>query len=89
MQIKPIKQNVLVRPLESDNISEGGIIVPDSCKKDSNRVEVVAVGNGSKDKPMNRKVGDIGFRVKESGTEIWENGVKYFLMDQSWIIALN
>lgn len=87
--IKPIKQQILVRPLESDSISEGGIIVPDSCKKDSNKVEIVAVGNGSKDKPMHRKVGEIGYRVKEHGTEVLVNGVKHFLLDQSWIIALN
>lgn len=85
----PVRQNILVRPLESDNISDGGIIVPDSCKKDSNKVEVVAVGNGTKDKPMKRKIGEIGYRVKDCGTEILIDGVKHFLLDQSWIIALN
>lgn len=87
--MQPIGQKILVRPLESDSISEGGIIVPDSCKKDSNKVEIVAVGNGSKDKPMYRKVGDIGYRVKDHGTEVIIKGVKHFLLDQSWIIALN
>lgn len=87
--MQPIRQNVLVRPLQSDSISEGGIIVPDSCKKDSNKVEVVAVGNGSKKKPMLRQVGEIGFRVKDCGVEILIHGVKHFIIDQSWIIALN
>lgn len=87
--IQPIKNQILVRPLESDAISEGGIIVPDSCKKDSNKVEIVAVGNGTKKNPMYRKVGEIGYRVKDHGTEILVGGVKHFLLDQSWIIALN
>jgi len=87
--IQPILNQVLVRPLEADNISEGGIIVPDSCKKDSNKVQIVAVGNGSKKKPMNRKVGEIGYRVKDNGVEVLVDGIKHFLLDQSWIIALN
>lgn len=87
--IKPIRNQVLVRPLESDNISEGGIIVPDSCKKDSNKVKIVAVGNGTKKNPMYRKPGEIGYRVKDHGTEIIVDGIKHFLLDQSWIIALN
>jgi chaperonin GroES len=87
--IQPVGQNILVRAFEGDNISQGGIIVPDSCKKDSNKVEIVAVGKGSQKKPMNRKVGEIGYRVKDHGQEIWEGDNKYYLLDQSWIIALN
>jgi len=87
--MQPIRQNILVRPLASDNVSEGGIIVPDSCKKDSNKVEIVAIGNGSKKKPMLRKVGEVGFRVKDCGVEILIDDVKHFIIDQSWIIALN
>lgn len=84
-----IRQNILVRPLESDSVSDGGIIVPESFKRDSNKVEIVAVGNGSKTKPMMRKVGEVGYRVKDCGTEILVDGVKHFIVDQSWIIALN
>lgn len=87
--MQPVRNNILVRPFESEDISEGGIIVPDSCKKPSNRVEVVAVGNGTKTTPMKRKVGEIGYRVKDHGTELIIDGVRHFLMDQSWIIALN
>jgi len=87
--MQPIRNNILVRPLESDNISEGGIIVPDSCKKDSNKVQIVAVGAGTKKNPMYRKPGEIGYRVKDHGTEIIIGGEKHFLLDQSWIIALN
>lgn len=87
--MQPVNQNILVKPFQSDNISEGGIIVPDSYKKDSNKVEVVAVGNGTTLRPMRRKVGEIGYRVKDHGVEILVNGEKHFILDQSWIIALN
>lgn len=86
--IKPIRNQVLVECFEGDGISEGGIYVPDSIKTESNKVKILAVGNGTSKKPMRLKAGDIGFRVKSWGEEIHENGKKYFLMDDSTIIAL-
>jgi chaperonin GroES len=87
--IQPIRNNVLVKCLEGSGVSEGGIYVPDSYKKDSNKVEVIAVGRGTNKKPMRLKVGDVGFRVKDWGQEIMEDGQKYYIMDDSAIIALN
>jgi chaperonin GroES len=88
MIMKPIGTNVLVKPFPSPEYSEGGLLVPDSCKKDNNKVTIVAVGNGTKDRPMMRKVGDVGFRVKNWGQELIIGEEKYFLMDQSAILAL-
>ena len=87
--MQPIRNNILVKPCESDNISAGGIIVPESYKSDSNKVVVVKVGNGTKEKPMLLKEGQIGHRVKNWGTEILIEGEKHFLMEQEAIIALN
>lgn len=89
MSMKPVRNNVLVKCFESSNISEGGIFVPDSAKTDSNKVLVVEVGTGTPKKPMNLRKGDVGFRVKDWGEPIIENGVKYYLMDSSAIIALH
>lgn len=86
--IQPIRNQVLVKCLDGDNISEGGIIVPDAFRKPSNKVEIVAVGNGTRDRKMKLRAGDIGFRVKDWGTEVIDNGQKYFLMEDSAIIAL-
>lgn len=86
--IQPIRNNVLVKCFESSGVSEGGIFIPETAMIDSNKVQVVAVGNGTAKKPMKRKVGDIGFRVKDWGQEIYDNGEKYYLMDESAIIAL-
>lgn len=87
--IKPIRGNILVKPFESDNISEGGIYVPDSAKTVSNKVQIVAVGNGTKNKPMKLKIGDIGYRVKDYGMEIIIDGEKHYLMNQDAILATN
>ena len=88
MIMKPVLQNVLVKPLESKSISDGGIYIPDTCKKPSNKVEIIEVGSGSPKKPMRLKRGDIGFRVKDWGQALTIDGELYFIMDQSAIIAL-
>ena len=87
--MQPIKNNILVKPCESDSVSTGGIIVPDAYRAISNKVEIVKVGNGTKEKPMRLKEGQIGHRVKSWGTEILIDGEKYFLMDADSIIAIN
>lgn len=83
----PIRDGVLVRPCESDSVSAGGIIVPDSYKAISNKVEVVAVGNGIASRPMKFQPGDIVCKIKDCGTEIEINGVKHLLIKDNWILA--
>lgn len=84
----PIRTNVLVKPYPPDDISEGGIFVPDSAKEPSNKVLVVEVGAGTKQKPMQLKKGQTGFRVKQWGEPILIDGELHFIMEQSAIIAL-
>jgi len=86
--IRPVRNYVLVKCFPGSEYSEGGIIVPDSVRGDSDKVEVVAVGTGTPKKPMKLKKGDIGYRVKSWGQEIEDNGEKYYLMDASAVIAL-
>lgn len=85
--IKPIKDQVLVKPFESDNISSGGIIVSDAHKETSNKVKVIAVGNGTKNLPMNWKPGETAFRIKDCGDEIIIGGEKHFIVKSNWLIA--
>lgn len=85
--ILPIRTQVLVKPCESDSISEGGIIVPNNYKEESNKVEIIATGKGVKNKPMRYSAGQIAFRVKNHGTPIEENGELYYLMDQDALLA--
>jgi len=86
--IQPIRNNVLVKCFKGSNISEGGIVVPDSVVGDSNKVQILAVGTGTPKKPMKLKPGSIGYRVKDWGEQIEHEGEKYYIMDASAIIAL-
>jgi co-chaperonin GroES (HSP10) len=79
--------NVLVKPYPPDEISEGGVIVPESCMEVSNKVYVVAVGPGTKNKPMHLREGETAHRVKGWGNEVLVNGERHFIMDSSAIIA--
>jgi len=85
--MQPIKNQILFKPFPSDKISTGGIIIPDSVQGISNKGTIVKVGNGTKEKPMKLKQGDIGYRVKSWGTEIIIDGELYFLMEQDAILA--
>jgi chaperonin GroES len=85
--MQPIKDYILVKPYEAENISAGGIIVSDAHKADSQKVKVVSVGNGTKKEPMRFKEGETAFRVKDHGELLLMGGEKYFLIKQSWLIA--
>jgi co-chaperonin GroES (HSP10) len=85
--LKPIRNNVLVKPFPPSEISEGGIFVPLSVRKENNRVRVVAVGNGTKDRPMQFKPGQVAYRVAQWGTPVEIEGEKHYLMDDSAILA--
>jgi chaperonin GroES len=83
----PIRNLVLVKPFPSDELSEGGIFVPESARRVSNKVRVVKVGNGTLKRPMKLKEGDVGFRVENWGTEVLIGGELHFLLDEGAIIA--
>lgn len=83
----PIRTQVLVKPYPSDEISEGGILIPENVRKPSNKVWIVKVGNGTKDKPMKLQPGETGFRVKDWGCPVIVDGELHFIMDQDAIIA--
>lgn len=83
----PIKDNVLIKPFMSDEKSVGGIIVSEAHRAVSQKVKVVAVGNGTKKHPMNFNVGDTVFRVKDCGDEIIINGERHFIVKSTWLIA--
>ena len=86
--MQPIRDNVLVKPFKSEEVTEGGLFIPENCREVNNKVLVVAVGCGSKEKPMHLKEVQIGHRVKYWGQEIEINGEKHYIMNQSAIIAL-
>jgi len=91
--IKPLGDKVVVEPLESEEKSAGGIILPDSAKKKPQEGTVVAVGPGKVLENGNRgemsvKVGDIVVYAKYGGTEVTVEGKDVIILDQDSIFAV-
>ena len=85
--IKPLGSRVLIKKLEAEEKSQGGIILTSSAKEKPQVAEVVAVGPGTKDEPMEVKVGDKVVFAKYAGTDIKYDGEEYTVMSQSDILA--
>ena len=88
MNIKPLSDRVLIEPTAAEEVTMGGIIIPDSAKEKPLKGKVIAVGHGTKDEEMVLKEGDIVLYGKYSGTEIEFEGVKYLMMRQSDVLAV-
>jgi len=78
---------ILVKPFPADGVTESGLIVPETAQKPSNKVKIVAVGNGTAQRPMQFKPGQTGYRVQDWGTSVFIDGELHFLMDMNDIIA--
>jgi len=87
VNIKPLSDRVLIRPLDKET-NTGGIIIPDSVKEKSQQGLVMSVGPGKKDEPMTVKIGDLVLYGKYSGTEVEYDGEKYLIMRESDIYAI-
>ena len=70
MSIRPLHDRVLVRRMEDETVSAGGILIPDNAKEKPQKGKVVAAGKGTKDEPITVKVGDTVLYGKYAGTEI-------------------
>jgi chaperonin GroES len=88
IKMKPLGTRVIVEPLVAEEKTQGGIIIPDSAKEKPQSGKVVAIGPGSKDEPMEVKVGDVVLYGKYSGTEIRYENSDYLIMSQSDILAV-
>lgn len=88
MNIRPLADRVLIEPTAAEEVTMGGIIIPDSAKEKPLKGKVLAVGNGTKDEPMVLKEGDQVLYGKYAGTEIEFEGVKYIMMRQSDVLAV-
>ena len=93
MKIKPLADRVLVKPLEEEDKTPGGIILPDTAKEKPMRGKIMAVGDGRVDERGERirmevKEGDIVLYGKYSGTEIKVDGEEYLIMRESDILAI-
>ncbi len=92
-KIRPLHEKVLVRRLEEEEISKGGIIIPDSAKEKPAEGEIIAVGNGrisddGKVTPLDVKVGDKVLFGKYSATDVKVDGEDLLIMGEDNILAV-
>lgn len=93
MKIRPLQDRVVVKRLESQTQTKGGIIIPDTAKEKPIEGRVVAVGSGktAKDgklRPVQVQVGDTVLFGKYSGTEVKLDGVEHVLLREDDILAV-
>ncbi len=88
MNIRPLADRVLIDPTAAEEVTLGGIIIPDSAKENPLKGKVLAVGNDTIDDPMILKEGDQVLYGKYAGTEIEFEGTKYLMMRQSDVLAV-
>ncbi len=93
MNFRPLHDRVLLQPLDLDDKSSGGIIIPDTAKEKPQEGKVIAVGPGARDEngkihPLDVKKGDVVLFGKWSGTEVKIDGDEYVIMKESDIMGL-
>ena len=93
MAFRPLHDRVVVRRIEADQKTAGGIIIPDSAQEKPSEGEVIAVGEGNRDDAGNRialdvKAGDRVLFGKWSGTEVKINGEDLLIMKESDILGI-
>ena len=93
MDFRPLHDRVLVRRIEADEKSTGGIIIPDTAKEKPQEGEVIAVGGGSRSEegkvtPLDVKAGDRILFGKWSGTEVVLDGEDLIIMKESDILGI-
>ena len=91
--IKPLGQRVLVKRLEADAISAGGIVLPDTAKEKPQEAEVIALGTGGKDEngkdiEFSVAVGDKVLISKYGGTEVKLDGDEVLILSESDILGI-
>ncbi len=90
---RPLHDRVVVRRIEADDTSIGGIIIPDTAKEQPQQGEVVAVGSGSISEsgevlPLNVRTGDRVLFGKWSGTEVTLGGEEFLIMRETDLLAV-
>jgi len=93
MNFRPLHDRVLVRRVQSDEKTPGGIIIPDTAQEKPMEGEVLEVGSGARDEsgklvPLDVKKGDKILFGKWSGTEVKMNGEEYLIMKESDIMGI-
>jgi chaperonin GroES len=86
--MRPINDRVLVKPAEAEELTEGGIIIPDTAKEKPQRGTVVAVGPGKDDNSMTVKIDDVVLYGKYAGQEVSHKGEDFLIMKEEDILLI-
>lgn len=92
VKLQPLGDRVVIKPIEREEMTRGGIVLPDTAKERPMEGEVIAAGPGKmtddgKRIEMDVKVGDIVVYAKYGGTEIKIDGKDYMILNESQILA--
>jgi chaperonin GroES len=93
MNVKPLEDRVILKPMEAEQKTAGGIIIPDNAKEKPQKGEVIATGPGKTNEKgakieMTLKKGDKVLYGKYSGTEISIDGQDYLIVRESDVLAI-
>jgi len=93
MKIRPLQDRLIVKRLESEEKTKGGIIIPDTAKEKPIEGKVIAAGNGKvlkngKVRELEVKVGDTVLFGKYSGTEVKLDGVEHIILREDDVVAI-
>ena len=91
--IKPLEDRIVVRPLDAEQTTASGLVIPDTAKEKPQEGEIVAVGSGARDEagklvPLDVKAGDKILFGKWSGTEVKIDGEELLIMKESDILGI-
>ncbi len=93
MNLRPLQDRIIVKRVEEETKTAGGLFIPETAKEKPQRGEIVATGNGKKTEdgkvlPLDVKVGDIVLFGKYAGTEIKVDGEDFLMMREDDILAV-
>jgi chaperonin GroES len=91
--LKPLGNRVVVEPIEQEEVTSGGIVLPETAKEKPQKGKVLSVGPGERDEdgkriPLDVKEGDTVLFAKYSGTEIKMDGKKLLILRESDLLAI-
>jgi len=93
MKLRPLQDRILVKRVEEETKTAGGLFIPETAKEKPQRGQVVACGNGKKTEegkvlPLDVKVGDVVLFGKYAGTEVKVDGEDFLMMREDDILAV-
>jgi chaperonin GroES len=93
MSLKPLGNRVVIEPLEGEEVTAGGIVLPETAKEKPQKGKVLSVGPGDRDDegkriPMDVKEGETVLFAKYAGTEIKVDGKKLLILRESDLLAI-